>query len=502
MKYILCHDVGTSGNKAALVALDGTIKSSTRADYGLLHPKEGYAEQNPEDWWRAIVETTRKVVENPEDVVAMSFSAQMAGVVPVDENCNPLMNCLTWLDTRAAEIARKIVGGRLFKYNLISMLRFIRITGGGPGLAGKDPISKILWLKYNEPDIYRDTYKFLDVKDYLAARCTGNFTTSMDNANLTWLMDTRKNRMCWSDTLLKKYGIDREKLPEIRASTDVVGKLTKKAAEELGLLEGTPIVSGAGDITSAAIGSGAVLENEIHAYVGTSDWLAAHMKKRKLDIFHYIGCLCSANPEMYLCIAEQETAGACYEWLKSNFFESLTPAELDRIASEAEPGSGGLIFTPWMFGERAPIDDDEIRAGFYNLSLDHTRSEVVRAVLEGVALNMKWALKYFEKLTGQAEYIHFIGGGAKSDLWLQIFADALKREVRKIAEPEQAGAKGAAMIAMVGLGYLRGFEDVKKLVRVEKVFKPSKERAEIYDKLFERFRKIYKKKVSRAGIFE
>jgi xylulokinase len=420
----------------------------------------------------------------------------------VDENCNPLMNCLTWLDTRAAEIARKIVGGRLFKYNLISMLRFIRITGGGPGLAGKDPISKILWLKYNEPDIYRDTYKFLDVKDYLAARCTGNFTTSMDNANLTWLMDTRKNRMCWSDTLLKKYGIDREKLPEIRASTDVVGKLTKKAAEELGLLEGTPIVSGAGDITSAAIGSGAVLENEIHAYVGTSDWLAAHMKKRKLDIFHYIGCLCSANPEMYLCIAEQETAGACYEWLKSNFFESLTPAELDRIASEAEPGSGGLIFTPWMFGERAPIDDDEIRAGFYNLSLDHTRSEVVRAVLEGVALNMKWALKYFEKLTGQAEYIHFIGGGAKSDLWLQIFADALKREVRKIAEPEQAGAKGAAMIAMVGLGYLRGFEDVKKLVRVEKVFKPSKERAEIYDKLFERFRKIYKKKVSRAGIFE
>jgi xylulokinase len=201
---------------------------------------------------------------------------------------------------------------------------------------------------------------------------------------------------------------------------------------------------------------------------------------------------------MYLCIAEQETAGGCYEWLRNNFFDNTDFSELDKIAEKAEVGCKGLIFTPWMFGERSPLDDHGVRAGFYNLSLDHSRSEVVRAVLEGVALNMKWALMYFEKLSGETSWINFIGGGSKSDVWLQIFADALKKEVRKIENPQEAGAKGAAFIAMIALGHLRSFEDIKKLVKVEKTFKPIKENSEIYDRQFEKFRKIYKKKVSRA----
>jgi len=203
---------------------------------------------------------------------------------------------------------------------------------------------------------------------------------------------------------------------------------------------------------------------------------------------------------MYLCIAEQETAGGCYEWLRNNFFPEYNFSELDEMVKKSDPGSKGLIFTPWMFGERSPLDDHDVRAGFYNLGLDHSASEVIRSVLEGVALNLRWALMYFEKLSGKSEWLNFIGGGAKSDVWLQIFADVLKKEVRKISDPQEAGAKGAAFIAMIGLGYLKGFDEVKKLTKVEKVFRPIKENSEVYDKLFERFRKIYKKKVSRAGV--
>jgi len=502
MKYILCHDVGTSANKAVLVSLDGGIKALSKARYEVLYPKEGYAEQNPHDWWGAVVETTKEVVEGSgagEDIVAIVFSTQMAGVLPVDEKGEALMNCMIWLDTRAAKEAFGIIGNRVTKYNLVNLIQFLRITGGAPGFAGKDAISKILWIKKNEPDIYKATYKFLDVKDYLIFRCTGNFVTSRDCANISWMMDTRKRKMCWSDAILRKFGIDKEKLPEIRESISIAGKLRKEAAEEFGLPEGIPVVVGAGDMTSAAVGSGAVLENEIHAYIGTSAWLGAHMAERKKDLMHYMGCICSANPEMYLCVAEQETAGACYEWLRNNFFDGLEFHELDEMAAESEVGTRGLIFTPWMFGERSPLDDHSVRAGFYNLSLEHSKSDVIRAVLEGVALNLKWALMYFEKLTGGSDYINFIGGGAKSDIWLQIFADALKKEVKKVSDPQEAGAKGAAYIAMVGLGYM-GFEEVKRLVRVEKTFKPVKENSEVYERAFEKFKRVYRKKVSRTGM--
>jgi len=501
MKYILAYDVGTSFTKTIVVDLNGNIISLEREGYEVITPKEGYAEQDPNDWWKAITTSTRRAIEkipNKEDIVAMVFSAQAVGTLPVDKNGKPLMNCLIWLDTRAAEIAWEIVGSKITKYNLIAMYRFLRITGGGPGLAGKDPISKILWIKRHLPDVYRETYKFLDVKDYLIYKTTGKYITSYDLGNLTWLMDTRKGKMNWSQTILRKYGIDIEKLPLIKSSIEVAGKLKKEPAEELGLKEGVPVVVGASDLSSAAVGSGAILEGETHANIGTSSWLGAHVGKRKTDIFHYIGSICSANPDMYLCIAEQETAGACYDWLRNNFFPNATFQELDSIAEESEPGAGGLIFTPWMLGERAPLDDDDVRAGFFNLSLGHNKSDFLRAVLEGVAFNLKWALLYFEKLIGRIEWINFIGGGAKSDLWLQIFADILKKEVRRVSDTQEASAKGAAYIAMIALGYLKSFEDVKNIVKIEKIYKPNKENEQIYDKLFDQFRKIYKKKVSRA----
>lgn len=500
-KYVLAHDVGTSSNKAVLVRLDATVVGHSSAEYCVHYPKRGYAEQHPLDWWKSIVITTKKLLEvkkvKPTQIVGLAFSTQMAGTLPVNKNGEPLMPCMIWLDTRAAEQAEKIWRGpiKIAGYNIFTLLTFLRITGGAPGRVGKDPICKILWVKENEPKIYAETHKFLDVKDYLLYKCTGNFVTSRDCANISWLMDTRKGRLCWSETLLRKYGIDLAKLPEIRKSTDIAGKLTAQASGELWLAEGTPVVVGAGDVASASVGSGAVLENHIHAYVGTSSWLACHTTERKRDLTHYIGSICSANPNMYLCVAEQETAGACLEWVKNNMFKETTEDVyeiFDKMAADAAPGSGGLIFTPWLFGERVPLDDPTVRGGFHNLSLEHTRENIVRAVLEGVALNMKWALGYLEKITSKADAINIIGGGAISNVWCQIFADALNRRINQVQDPKEAGAKGAAIIAMVALGYVKGFEEAAELVKINNIYEPNPENAKVYEKIFEEFKGIYK----------
>ncbi len=506
MKYVVAHDVGTSGSKGTLIDAHLKVKASESYQYEVLFPEKGYAEQNPQDWWDAVTKTTRALVERTgvrsEDIAGIVFSAQMAGTIPVDGEGTPLMNCLTWLDTRAGGQAKRIIGSGILKvsgYNVIPLLQFLRITGGAPGLAGKDAVCKILWLKEERPDVYREAFKLLDVKDYLLYRCTGAFVTSRDCANVTWMMDTRPGRFCWSSALLKKYKIDVKKLPEIKKSTDIAGAVTKKASEELGIREGTPVMTGAGDMASAAVGSGALAEGETHVYVGTSSWVAAHLKSRKRDLSHYMGSICSADPDLYLCVAEQETASGCLEWIKNNVVREFDYDQLNEYVSTVEPGAGGVVFTPWLFGERSPLDDPDVRGGFYNLSLEHDRGHMARAVYEGVAVNIKWALTCFEKLTPQKkiDQIYIIGGGAKSDVWCQIFADAFVKPVLRVENPLEAGGRGAAGIALVGLGQVKGFEEVGKLIGCEKKFEPRRENTRIYEQILEEFKTIYKKRVSR-----
>jgi xylulokinase len=500
-KCILAHDVGTRSNKAVLVKLDSSIVGTASAGYGVSYPEKGCAEQSPQDWWNAVVDTTHELLQStgvgPSDVVGVVFSTQMAGTLPVADDGSALMPCMIWLDTRAAETAERICGGplKIAGYDVLTLLRFLRITGGVFGHAGKDVICKILWLKENRPDLYSKAFKFLGCKDYLLYRCTGSFVTSRDEANVTWLMDTRKGRMDWSGAILRKYGIERAKLPQIKKSTELAGKLTKEAADETGLNVGTPVVVGAGDMASAAVGSGSVLENEVHAYVGTSSWIACHTPDRKKDIMHYIGSICSANPNMYLCVAEQETGGACLDWAKDNLFREKGEESyrvFDELAASAEPGSNGLIFTPWLFGERAPLDNPTVRGGFYNLSLEHSQTHFVRSIFEGVAFNMKWALSYLEKLSKRAEAINIIGGGAVSSVWCQIFADVLNRRVRQVNDSKEAGAKGAAIVAEVALGHINGLEDAAGLVKIEKTFEPQPKNVQLYERIFEEFKDVYK----------
>lgn len=507
-KYILTHDLGTSGNKAVLFDLNLDVISQVKVDYPLYYPKSSCVEQNPNDYWDVVKESSRTLLHetniDPEEIITLALDCQMNCTIPIDVDGRPLMNCINWLDMRAAPITRKFSKGiiKISGYGLRNILMFIKITGGAPGFNGKDPISHILWMKEYQPDIYDKVYKFLSVKDFIIYKCTKNAVTSRDLGHTSWMMNSNPGIFDWSERILNKFEIDREKLPDIKRSTEIAGELTIEISKELGLKPGIPVFVGSGDLTSAALGSGGIVNNKLIVCLGTADWVATHTSKRLIDISHYAGSISSAQ-ENYLCISKQETGAKCLDWIinqlymevKDGFNGSIDDfySYLDSIVENTEVGSKNLIFTPWMLGERSPINDPSIRGGFYNLNLEHTRNDILRSVYEGVAYNIKWALIYIEKLVGKSTEINCVGGGIRSEVWCQILADILERKIVQIEEPDLAAAKGSAIISMVGLGILNKFADAVPLIKVKKVYIPNPENKKIYDKLFNEYINIYRR---------
>ncbi len=522
IKYILAHDHGTSGSKAAIVSTHGEVIDFEYQEVPLYLLDGGGAEQNPDEWWDAIMTSSRKLLDKElvpvEDIVAVCVSGQGSGTVAVDQDGNHLHNAVIWMDMRGAPYVKKLMGGLLeiSGYNIKHIFQYflklggwINITGGVPMLSGKDPIAHILFIKNEMPNIYEKTYKFLECKDYVNLRLTGEFTASYDSIHLYWLTDNRDiNNIQYHDGLIKKSKIDKAKLPALKQSIEVLGPIKKEVADELGLQKDVKVVMGCLDIHAAAIGSGAVRDFEAHVYIGTSSWLTCHVPFLKTDVFHNMASINSAIPGKYLAANEQETAGACLSFLRDNLLyhkdelldeEHITEDKLktgiykifDRIAETAPAGSNGLIFTPWLWGERTPIEDHSVRGGLLNISLKSTRADLIRAVYEGVAYNSRWILKYLEKFCGQKlEPISMIGGGAKSNIWCQIYADVLNRPIRQVKDPIQANARGAAFIAAVGLGYIT-FDDIPKYTKYTNTYTPNPENKEIYDNIFEEFINIY-----------
>jgi len=498
--FVLAFDIGTTKVKAALVNL-WSLEIVNKVSYPakILFPKEGWAEIDPKKFWEDIVALAREIVENQSNHVnnikALIFSPHMAGVVPIDNEGNPLRNIMIWLDERAAGYPKTLWKGilKVEGYNLIKLLKFLRITGGAPSKTGKDPISKILWIKENETDIYNKTYKILDVKGYLINKTTGNFVTSPDEANLTWLVDTRKRKVFWHDGLVKEYGIDKKLLPEIKETIDLAGYLRNEAANELGVPRGIPVLVGAGDLPTAAVGSGAVKEGEIHIYIGTSDWIGAHTSKRKVDVSHYIGSIMSAIPQKYLLVAEQEIAGGALDWVMeiTNLTDyKVIDKEIEELMYDEERL---LIFLPWMYGERCPIDDPYARGSIINLDVKANKIDLVKSVMEGVVLNIKWAYGFFEKINGKREEVVAVGGGCRMNSWCQMVADAINGRVKRVKEPENTGLRGAGMIASVRLKVHESFEEASALIKTEKIFEPKEKGVLKYKKLLKEFEKLYKK---------
>ena len=506
-KYIIAVDHGTSGVKVAIISVFGEVMGWEFEKTPLYLIPENGAEQNPNEWWNAFLIASKRLIANitipPEDLVAICVSGQWGCTVALDSEGNHLMNAISWLDARGAPYIQKKMKGliNISGYGLRKVIKWIKKTGGGPTLTGKDPISHILFIKNEYPEIYEKTYKFLDSKDFMNFKLTGKFAATFDSIHLNWITNCQDiNNIYYEDKLIKILGVDKDKFPDLIKSTDVLGTLTKEVADELGIPHNLRVMGGSGDLQMAAIGSGAVKNYEGHIYLGTSSFVICHYPKKTTDLFHNIAAIPSANPERYFIASEQDTAGACLTFLrdkfvyfKSNEEKPHSYADLDEIAEKIPAGSNNLIFTPWLYGERTPIDDHTVRGGFHNLSLDHNLDFAVRAVFEGIAFNSRWVLKYVEKLAGKKmDPLNIIGGGAVSDVWCQIYADVLNRTIRRVKNPIQSNAKGAAFVASVGLGYIK-FDDISELTEFSKIFKPNQENRGIYDKLFKEFVEIYNK---------
>jgi xylulokinase len=442
-----------------------------------------------------------------EQILAVGCTAHWSGTVAVDREGNPLGNSIIWMDTRGAPYVQEITSGpvRLAGFGVDKLLPWLRLTGGIPTPSGKDSIAHILFLKHERPEVYRAAYKFLEPKDYLNLRLTGRFATTFDAIILHWVTDNRDiHRICYDERLLRLTGVPREKFPDLYPTTHILGELQPQAARELGLPAGLPVVAGSPDLQAAALGSGVVRDYQAHVYVGTSSWVTCHLPFKKTDLFHNMASLPSAIPGRYFIANEQETAGACMTFLRDQLIyphDALRtpppPADayraLDDLAATVSPGSQGVIFTPWLYGERTPVEDATIRGGFFNLSLNTSRAAMVRAVLEGVALNARWLLGYVEKFVRRKlERLHIIGGGAKSPVWCQIFADVLQRPIIQVKDPAMAGARGVAVLAAVALGHTT-FEDFARHIPIAHQFHPNPDHRKTYEELFTVFVDIYRR---------
>ena len=507
---VLAVDLGTSGCKTALVTGRGEVLDWAFEPVTTLYFPNGGAEQRPGDWWDAFIKTSRALLaRHPERVSAVGavcFSTQGEGTVPVDADGNALGNCILWMDTRGAEHLKCITAGlvKVSGYNPWRLFQWIRLTGGAPTPTGKDPAAHMLYIKHEQPDVYRRTHKFLNVLDYLNHRLTGRFTATVDSILTSWVTDNRDpDNIKYSARLLKYSQIDADKFPEIVRCADVLGTLTSGAAAELGLPESVAVVAGAIDVTAAALGSGAVNDYEPHLYLATSSWMAAHVPFKKTDITTSLASVPCAVPGRHLLIALQATAGGNLTFLRDRVLyhkdELLQEGQvpdvykiMDRIAAKVPAGSNGVLYTPWIYGERAPVEDRHIRAGLHNLSLENSREDIIRAVYEGVAYNTRWMLKPVEKFLGRPSGpIRVIGGGACSDIWCQIFADVMNRPMLQLKDPIQANVRGAAFIAAVGMGKIR-FDEIPGLTEIKAEYKPNPGTRAIHDAHFREFTEIYR----------
>lgn len=509
--YVLAVDLGTSGCKTALVSLHGEVKGWEFDPISTQLLPNGGAEQDPESWWTAFTLTAKRLLKRsdipPDRVTAVCCSTQGEGTVAVDAGGHALRPCILWMDTRGAEHLRKITRGliNVAGYHPAKILRWIRLTGGAPSLTGKDPAAHMLLIKHEFPEVYADTAHFLNVLDYMNLRLTGRCVATFDSILTSWVTDNRNpSRITYSDALVRASGIDHEKFPEIVACTEVIGRLLPAVAEDLGLPRSVAVVAGSIDTTAAAVGSGAVRDFEAHLYIGTSSWLAAHVPFKKTDIAASIASVPCAVPGRYLMTALQATAGGNLSFLRDNILyhkdELLAEAQvpdvfkiMDHIAEKTPPGSNGVIFTPWSYGERSPVEDPYIRAAIHNLSLENSREDIIRAVFEGVALNNRWLLSPVERFLGKRlQAITMVGGGAVSDVWCQIFADVMNRPIRQLADPIQVNVLGAAFIAFVGLGLI-DYADLPGIVRCKSTYAPRPEPSQVYDSLFREFVELYKR---------
>lgn len=490
-RYLLAHDLGTSGNKATLFGLEGELIKSETVGYETSYSNGNWAEQNPEDWWNAVCQSSRKLLEglDPKEIDSVCFSGQMMGCLPVDKKGTALRSHLLYCDQRSTDQENVLI-------DRIGMEEVYRITGHRA--SASYGITKLMWIRDHQPDVYRDTWKMLNAKDYMNFRLTGRMVTEYNDASGTNAFDL--STMKWSEKILEAAQIPIDKMPEAVKSTTVIGEVSQNAAEATGLAEGTPVVAGAGDGGCATVGAGSVRPGTAYNYLGSSSWISTTSLKPIIDPKMRTFTWAHPVPGYMQPCGTMQTAGSSYTWLKNELARIETSEaekagdspyrRIDQLIETSPPGARGILFLPYMLGERSPRWNPEAKGAFLNLNLETRREDLFRSVLEGIAMNLEIILKVFRSELS-IDQLLVIGGGAKGAIWNQIMADIFDIEILIPQYLEEATSMGAAIIGGVGCGAFDGFDAADRFIQITRTVVPRKETQEVYGPLKELFEAAY-----------
>jgi len=481
-------DVGTGGTRAVVIDPDSNVvASATAAHVPFISPRTGWAEQDPEDWWQATITVVREVLSKSsgDEIKAVGFSGQMHGLVLLDQSDEVLRPAIIWCDQRTDSQCKSLT-------EMIGADRLIELTCN-PALTGFT-LPKMLWVREWEPELWRKVRTVLLPKDYVRLKLSGDRATDVADASGTLLFDVKARR--WSTEMLSAAEIDERLLPRVYESPEVTGVISKAGAEATGLRAGTPITAGAGDQAAGAVGMGIVRPGTASSTIGTSGVVFAATDKPMLDPKGRVHTFCHAIPGRWHVMGVTQGAGLSLRWFRDQFgaiggddYDSYD--RLTKEASSVSAGCDGLIWTPYLMGERTPHLDPSARAALVGLTASHTRAHIVRAMLEGVAFSLRDAFEIFNEIGVQVEEIRLGGGGARSSLWRQIQADVYRQPVNTVAA-EEGAAFGAAVLAGVGLGVWSSVDAAcDAVVRIADHVEPNAESVRILAGQYERFKQIY-----------
>ena len=480
MPFVLAHDLGTTGNKANLFDETGKLVASHFETYPVAYPQPQWAEQDPDDWWRAVCVSTRALLTRipaaHEQIAAVSFSGQMMGVIAIDELNRPLRSAIIWADQRAVDQAR-FIAERCGMENIYART--------GHRVSPAYTAAKMLWLKAHALDVYGHTAKFLCAKDYAVLRLTGQVVTDYSDASGSNLFDLTTRT--WCDAFVEAIELDAKKLPRIVSSITVAGEVTRTAAEETGLRAGTPVVIGGGDGSCAAVGAGVVEAGDCYCNIGSSAWISFSSDAVVLDpqmrtfTFHHL------HPTRYTPMGTMQAAGGARDWL-TRIVGDVAEEEIGAVP----PGARDLFFLPYLIGERSPWWNPNARGAFVGLTMVHGRAEMARAAREGVAFNLRLILDALEGQGATIPAVRLIGGGARSELWRQILADVFNKPIQILELAAEATAWGAAVAGGIGVGLYRDWSIASAQAHITRVVEPNPERVAQYAECVARFAETYR----------
>lgn len=480
-RYIIAHDLGTSADKASLVDVNGRILCTHSVGYPVVCRQPGWSEQDPLNWWNAFCNCNRALTVgiDPQEVAGVSLSGQMMCCLPIGEDGSALCPAMIWADHRADVQAKRLE-------DALGADAYYRITGMRG--SANYTLPKMMWLKEHRPELYQKTISFLAPKDYINFRMTGRMATDPETAAYMHCLDRRSKT--WSTELLSKAGIDLEKLPELLPSGTVIGE---NREESCGLALGTPVVMGIGDGGAATLGTGVIDPGEAYTILGTSSWVCAVTGSQAVDSRRSISKLNYLDSTRDS--GTMQAGGFSYNWLRNMLWEpgqagGQDYALIDRLAAQSSPGAGGVLFLPYLFGERSPWWDSKLRASFLGMTAQTTRADLCRSVLEGVSIHLSLILNRIlevNRLSG-IKSMKLAGGGAKSPLWRQIFADVYGMPITTVEYPNEAGTLGVAVLAGVSLGMYPDITVIQEFQRVTGITEPDSANVMFYRRLSELFR--------------